>query len=132
MLWQNPFFQTWELRGRYPNRGYPKIFKDATVGSEAKKLFEDKDYDTCFHHLKRAHILGQGTAWTHVETHWWMFKLARARKDRREITGQIIRIILAVPSSLLKLAPKGNTGGANVGLFQKMDIPPDLERYVRY
>ena len=22
----NPFFQTWELRGRYPNRGYPKIF----------------------------------------------------------------------------------------------------------
>ncbi|KAL7558878.1 hypothetical protein ACA910_019416, partial [Epithemia clementina (nom. ined.)] len=31
----NPFFQTWELRGRYPNRGYPKIFKDETVGKEA-------------------------------------------------------------------------------------------------
>jgi len=37
----NPFFQTWELRGRYPNRGYPKIFNDETVGSEAKKLFDD-------------------------------------------------------------------------------------------
>merc|ERR1719223_121303 len=37
----NPFFQTWELRGRYPNRGYPKIFNDKTVGSEAKKLFGD-------------------------------------------------------------------------------------------
>ena len=37
----NPFFQTWELRGRYPNRGYPKIFNDEKVGSEAKKLFED-------------------------------------------------------------------------------------------
>jgi len=37
----NPFFQTWELRGRYPNRGYPKIFDDKTVGSEAKKLFDD-------------------------------------------------------------------------------------------
>lgn len=37
----NPFFQTWELRGRYPNRGYPKIFVDKTVGSEAKKLFDD-------------------------------------------------------------------------------------------
>jgi len=37
----NPFFQTWELRGRYPNRGYPKIFKDEAVGSEAKKLFND-------------------------------------------------------------------------------------------
>merc|ERR1719261_2112054 len=39
----NPFFQTWELRGRYPNRGYPKIFKDETVGSEAKKLFDDAE-----------------------------------------------------------------------------------------
>jgi len=34
-------FQVWQLRGRYPNRGYPKIFNDETVGSEAKKLFED-------------------------------------------------------------------------------------------
>lgn len=37
----NPFFQTWELRGRYPNRGYPKIFNDENVGEEAKKLFRD-------------------------------------------------------------------------------------------
>mgnify|MGYP002037608946 CR=1 FL=1 len=36
----NPFFQTWELRGRYPNRGYPKIFNDETVGAEAKKLLD--------------------------------------------------------------------------------------------
>ena len=31
----------WQLRGRYPNRGYPKIFKDETVGKEAKKLFDE-------------------------------------------------------------------------------------------
>eukprot|EP00877_Chromochloris_zofingiensis_P009669 jgi/Chrzof1/4956/Cz15g06080.t1 len=37
----NPFFQVWQLRGRYPNRGYPKIFNDAAVGAEAKKLFEE-------------------------------------------------------------------------------------------
>jgi len=37
----DPFFQTWELRGRYPNRGYPKIFKDEKVGEEARKLFDD-------------------------------------------------------------------------------------------
>jgi 5-methyltetrahydrofolate--homocysteine methyltransferase len=37
----NPFFQTWELRGLYPNRGYPKIFNDEAVGGEAKKLFND-------------------------------------------------------------------------------------------
>jgi cobalamin-dependent methionine synthase I len=37
----NPFFQVWQLRGRYPNRGYPKIFEDKTVGPEAKKLFDE-------------------------------------------------------------------------------------------
>ena len=37
----NPFFQTWEIRGKYPNRGYPKIFNDEAVGKEAKKLFDD-------------------------------------------------------------------------------------------
>ena len=29
-----------QLRGKYPNRGFPKIFNDATVGAEAKKLYE--------------------------------------------------------------------------------------------
>jgi 5-methyltetrahydrofolate--homocysteine methyltransferase len=37
----NPFFQTWELRGRYPNRGYPKIFDDEKVGGEARKVFDE-------------------------------------------------------------------------------------------
>ncbi|XP_039269050.2 methionine synthase-like [Styela clava] len=36
-----PFFDVWQLRGKYPNRAYPKIFKDKTVGEEAKKLFDD-------------------------------------------------------------------------------------------
>ncbi|GAB2703083.1 methionine synthase [Mucilaginibacter koreensis] len=31
-----PFFHTWELRG-----SYPKIFDDKTVGTEAKKLYDD-------------------------------------------------------------------------------------------
>lgn len=33
--------QTWQLRGRYPNRGYPKIFNDENVGEEAKKLWDE-------------------------------------------------------------------------------------------
>jgi 5-methyltetrahydrofolate--homocysteine methyltransferase len=32
----SPFFQTWELRGKYPS-----IFDDAIVGQEARKLFDD-------------------------------------------------------------------------------------------
>ncbi|KAM4524386.1 methionine synthase isoform 1-T1 [Odontesthes bonariensis] len=36
-----PFFDVWQLRGKYPNRGYPKIFNDNTVGLEARKVFDD-------------------------------------------------------------------------------------------
>eukprot|EP00049_Salpingoeca_infusionum_P026592 m.26559 g.26559 ORF g.26559 m.26559 type:complete len:1252 (-) comp8846_c0_seq1:700-4455(-) len=36
-----PFFEIWQLRGRYPNRAYPKIFNDETVGSQAKQLFDE-------------------------------------------------------------------------------------------
>lgn len=36
----DPFFATWQIRGKYPNRTYPKIFNDKTVGEEAKKLFD--------------------------------------------------------------------------------------------
>lgn len=37
----DPFFATWQIRGKYPNRTYPKIFNDKTVGQEAQKLFEN-------------------------------------------------------------------------------------------
>ncbi|VDK20691.1 unnamed protein product [Anisakis simplex] len=36
-----PLFDVWQLRGKYPNRGYPRIFDDKDVGHEAKKLFKD-------------------------------------------------------------------------------------------
>ncbi|CAJ1435241.1 unnamed protein product, partial [Effrenium voratum] len=36
-----PFFQVYQLRGKYPNRDYPHIFKDARVGPEATKLFAE-------------------------------------------------------------------------------------------
>lgn len=37
----NPFFSVWQLRGTYPNRGYPKLFNCPTVGEEAQRVFED-------------------------------------------------------------------------------------------
>uniref|UniRef100_A0A1X7U4P4 Methionine synthase n=1 Tax=Amphimedon queenslandica TaxID=400682 RepID=A0A1X7U4P4_AMPQE len=36
-----PFFDVWQLKGKYPNRGYPKIFNDKDVGAEAKRTFDD-------------------------------------------------------------------------------------------
>jgi 5-methyltetrahydrofolate--homocysteine methyltransferase len=35
------FFMVWGIRGKYPNRSFPKIFNDEQVGGEARKLFDD-------------------------------------------------------------------------------------------
>ena len=37
----NPFFQVWQLRGKYPNRNYPKLFNDPDIGAEAQRVFHD-------------------------------------------------------------------------------------------
>src|SRR5690349_1554088 len=37
----NPFFSVWQLKGKFPNKGYPKIFNDKDVGEEAKKLHSE-------------------------------------------------------------------------------------------
>ena len=31
-----PFFEVWQLRGKYPNRGYPGLFNDSDVGKDYK------------------------------------------------------------------------------------------------
>merc|ERR1719207_226716 len=36
-----PFFSLYNLRGKYPNKGYPKIFNDETCGAMAKQMYEE-------------------------------------------------------------------------------------------
>jgi hypothetical protein len=56
-----------------------------------------------------------------------MLLLALRVFDLKEMLGQIPRILLAAPGSLLGKAPRGNTGRSNVGIFTPMNIPADLE-----
>ena len=77
--------------------------------------------------LERAHVLSQAFAGPHTRVHWAMFCFAYRRRDVREMLGQVPRLLLAAPGSLLGLAPLGNTGGANVGIFSPMPIPEDLQ-----
>jgi len=77
--------------------------------------------------LERAHILSQANAWPHLRVHVLMVSLALRRRDVRETLGQIPRILLAAPGSWTDRAPRGNTGGANVGIFTPMKIPADLQ-----
>jgi hypothetical protein len=77
-------------------------------------------------HLERAHILSQPLAWPHLVTHAAMLAAAWRRRDRRELAGQLLRLLLAVPGSISGRYPAGNTGGADVSAFQPMPIPDDL------
>jgi hypothetical protein len=84
------------------------------------------DFDQAFHHLERAHILGQRHTWRHVKTHVGMLQVGWQRHDGREIVGQLTRIVAAALFSRIWV-PLGNTGGANVSATQPMPVPPDLQ-----
>lgn len=84
------------------------------------------DEGTAWHHLERAHILSQPFAGWHFRVHLAMLTEGWRRGDGREVLGQIVRVLLAAPASWLGRAPAGNTGGANVGLFERLPVPADL------
>jgi Protein of unknown function (DUF3703) len=79
-----------------------------------------------WHHLERAHILSQPMAGPHVRTHLDMLGHGLRRRDRREVLGQIVRLVVAAPGSWTERYPVGNTGGANVSALEPMPIPDDL------
>lgn len=95
--------------------------------AKAKNLLSQGDDATAFHHLERAHILGQRHTWRHVVTHAWMLRIAWRRQDLREVLGQMARIPAALAFSAIWV-PLGNTGGANVGAFRPMPLPEDLQK----
>ena len=77
-------------------------------------------------HLERAHILSQPFAGAHVRTHVAMLGFGFRHRDRREVTGQLVRLLVAGPGSAMRRYPLGNTGGANVNAVTPMPIPSDL------
>jgi hypothetical protein len=79
-----------------------------------------------WHHLERAHILSQPMAVPHLRTHVAMLAAGLRRHDRREVVGQLLRLVVAGPGSLSGRYPVGNTGGADVSALQPMPIPEDL------
>jgi hypothetical protein len=85
--------------------------------------------DQAFHHLERAHILGQRHTGRHVRTHWLMLKLGASVGAWREVAGQLSRILAAAVFSRIWV-PAGNSGRANVSALKPMPIPEDLRSLV--
>lgn len=80
----------------------------------------------CFHRLERAHVLSQASTREHVRVHWHMLIWGFRQRRRREVFGQILRIVGAATKTALGLVPSGNTGGANVSPFKSLPVSEDL------
>jgi len=80
-----------------------------------------------WHHLERAHILGQRWPREHNAVHWRMLKFGLRTKNTREIIGQLPRLVFGGVKSFVGTVPIGNTGGADVPALRTMEIPEDLK-----
>ena len=97
----------------------------------AETCWKQGQLEPAFAHLERAHILGQREFLPHVHTHLWMLRIGWARRDGREIGGQLFRLLLIPLGHLTGRLPLGNTGGADVSAFKPMPIADDLAAILR-
>ena len=111
------------LTSRFGRRIRPSVQAelDASATYEAQG-----EADQAFGHLERAHVLGQAATREHARVHWAMLRWALRNG---EAAGQVCRIAAATLKTWLWV-PTGNTGGAGVGVFRRMPVPPDLQRLI--
>lgn len=88
------------------------------------------DASAAFHHLERAHVLGQRSTVQHVRVHIAMLVWGLRNHKAREVFGQFTRVTGAATKTWLGFVPQGNTGGANVSPFKPMAIPDDLAELI--
>jgi hypothetical protein len=93
-----------------------------------KASFKRGDLIHAWFHLERAHVIGQSYPIEHSRTHWLMLKFGFAIKDRKEILGQIPRLLIGGLKSFVGQIPVGNTGGANVPPLKPMPVPHDIQK----
>ncbi|SNC65362.1 Protein of unknown function [Hymenobacter gelipurpurascens] len=94
---------------------------------KAHEAYARQDLTGAFHHLERAHILGQRWSISHTQVHLLMLAHGLRTRNLREILGQLPRIVFGFLGSLVGRVPTGNTGGANVKAEQPMPVPVDLQ-----
>ena len=94
--------------------------------TELRRARSDEPVEQRWTALERAHILSQPWPIPHVRSHAAMMRLAVHQRDRRELLGQALRIVVAGPASAVGKYPAGNTGRARVPATLPMPITDDL------
>ncbi|MDZ4878016.1 MAG: hypothetical protein CLLPBCKN_007451 [Chroococcidiopsis cubana SAG 39.79] len=94
---------------------------------QARAAIGTENFADAWTALQRAHILGQADPLPHAIAHWEMLKLAWKQRDVKEIAGQIIPTVLAIPLTLLFGRKRYlRDGRVNISDSERMSIPNDL------
>ena len=93
--------------------------------SMALLALQCRNFEMCFYHLERAHVLSQRMTFRHTHIHWLMLLAGLRQRDLREVAGQVPRMLASVLFSWLWV-PHGNTGRARLAALKPMPVPEDL------
>jgi len=97
----------------------------------ASTFLKSGDLFQSWHHLERAHIIGQPYPLAHSVVHWKMLLFGIRTKNTKEIIGQIPRLLFGGVKSFVGKIPIGNTGGANVPPLRSMSIPEEIQQIIQ-
>lgn len=89
------------------------------MSNQAKINYLMNEYEKELILLEEEHLIAQPSALPHVYVHWKMLLLALKFRNWSEFMGQIPRLFLAAPGSLLGMAPRGNVGSTKMGIFEE-------------
>jgi len=81
--------------------------------------------------LERVHVIGQPWFVQHTYAHWLMLRFGIKIKSKKEILGQLPRLLLGGIKSFVGKIPTGNTGGVNVPPLRVMEIPEELKNMIK-
>ena len=90
--------------------------------------YSNNNFIDAWKHLERAHIIGQKYPYEHSFVHWKMLKFGFKIKSRKEVLGQIPRLIFGGVKSFVGKIPVGNPGGSNVPPLKPFLIDADLQK----
>lgn len=76
--------------------------------------------------LQRASHSLAATAWPYTQPHGVTLRAEWRDGDRRETIGQVVRLLVHAPGSVLGRYADGNTGRVTVPLMKPMLVPRDL------
>lgn len=87
---------------------------------------QENNLQQAWHHLEKAHVIGQAYPLKHTYVHWKMLQFGVRIKSFKEVIGQVPRLLIGGIKSFVGKIPVGNTGGANIPPLKPLPIQQEI------